>query len=195
MEEKDKYYQNQRKFYFGSYWANHNDQSFYRPNGFTTLPEETYRVFATEIDKDGKALDLGCGNGLMLQYLIMTCGHKLIPYGADFMELSIKQAQEIIHPQYAKNFVVTNVIDYSFKDGPFDFIFVPLHHIHSDDRKNYLNKIKKNCQKKGKIIFYEYADALQAEKEDWIGDYLELKNWELERKDYPGLSLGIWKNR
>ncbi len=195
MREKGKYYQNQQKFYFTKYWVNNNNQNFYRPNGFTALPEGAYRAFTAEIDRNGKVLDLGCGNGLMLQYLILTCGYKLIPYGVDFMELSIKQAREIIHPQYPKNFVVANVINYSFQDGPFDFIFVPLHHIHPDDRINYLNKIKKSCQKKGKIIFYEYADALQAEKENWIGGYLELKNWSLVRKDYPGLSIGIWKKK
>ena len=126
---------------------------------------------------------------------MFTSGYKLIPFGVDFMEKSIKQAKEILHPQFKNNFTVSNVINYSFNKGPFDFIFVPLHHIHSSDRKEYLNKIKKNCKKNGKIIFYEYADALNAEKQNWIGGYQELKNWKLKRKDYFDVSIGVWKKK
>ena len=195
MQKKIDYYKNQQNFYLKTYWENNDGTNLYQPNGFDSLPEDVYRAFASEIDKDGKVLDLGCGNGLMLKYLMLVSGHKLIPFGVDFMERSIKQAKEILHPLHKANFTFGNVIDYSFNKSPFDFIFVPLHHILPDDRKNYLDKIKKNCKKNGKIIFYEYYDSLNAEKQDWIGGYSELKNWQLERKDYPGVSIGIWKKK
>lgn len=192
MEKKSKFYQNHQNFYLETYWKNNNGTDFYKPNGFNELPENIYKAFAEQIDKDGKVLDLGCGNGLMLKYLMLASGYKLIPYGVDFMKHSIKQAKEILHPQYKNNFTFGNVINYSFNKGPFDFIFVPLHHIHPSDRKEYLDKIKKSFSKNGKIIFYEYSDALNAEKQEWIGAYPELRGWNIERKDYPGVSIGIF---
>ncbi len=195
MKKKINHYKQHYLFYLDAYWKNNDGTNLYLPNGFQNLPETIYRAFVSEIDKNGKVLDLGCGNGLMLKYLMVTSGYKLIPYGVDFMDLSIKQAKEILHPQYKNNFTVGNVINYSFNKGPFDFIFVPLHHIHSNDRKEYLNKIKKNCQRNGKIIFYEYADSLRAEKQSWIGAYPELQDWDIKRKDYPDISIGAWENK
>jgi len=129
----------------------------------------------------------------MLKYLMLTSGYKLIPYGVDFLERSIKQAKEILHPQYAANFTCGNVVDYSFKGGPFDFIFTTIHHIYPGDRKEYLNKLRKNCRKGGKIIFYEYEDVLKAENYTWVGEFSELKTWKLIRKDHPEIILGIFK--
>jgi len=193
-EQKFNFYLKNQNYYLKSYWEDNNGSNLYRPNGFDSLPEDIYRAFAAEIDKDGEVLDLGCGNGLMLQYLMFSSGYKLIPYGVDFMELSIKQAKEILHPQYAAHFVAENVVNYSFRKS-FDFIFAALHHIYPDDRKEYLEKLKKNCKKDGKIIFYEYTDVLRAENYAWVGEFPEVKNWKLVRKDYPGVSLGIWKKR
>jgi len=187
------YYLNNRSWYLKTYWENNDGGDLYLPNGFKTLPENIYRAFAEQIDKDGKVLDLGCGNGLMLKYLMLTSGYKLIPYGVDFLEPSIKQAKEILHPQYAANFTCGNVVDYSFKGGPFDFIFTTIHHIYPGDRKEYLNKLRKNCRKGGKIIFYEYEDVLKAENYTWVGEFSELKTWKLIRKDHPEIILGIFK--
>ncbi len=194
-KQRENFYLDHKKFYLKTYWENNDGINLYRPNGFNNLPENIYRAFSEQIDKDGKVLDLGCGNGLMLKYLMFTSGYKLIPYGVDFMESSIKQAKEILHPQYAKNFVVDNISDYSFKAGPFNFIFAIIHHIYPGDRKEYLEKTKKNCKKEGKIIFYEYGDVLKAENYSWVGEFPELKDWKLIRKDYPGVSLGIWINK
>jgi len=192
---RPEFYLENKNYYLKTYWKNNNGSNLYRPNGFNSLPEDVYQAFAKEINKNGKVLDLGCGNGLMLKYLMITSGYKLVPFGVDFMKLSIKQAKEILHTQYAANFVATNVVDYSFKKGPFDFIFATLHHIFHNDRKKYLEKLKKNCRKGGKIIFYEYVDVLRAENYFWIGQFPELKNWKLIRKDYSGASLAIWKKR
>lgn len=188
------HYQKEQKFYSEAYWKDNDGNNPFRPNGFSMLPEKIYQAFAEQINKDGEVLDLGCGNGLMLKYLMQSLDRKLIPYGADFIERSVRQAKELILPQYANNFSAINVVDYSFTDGPFDFIFTFLSHIYPDDRKEYLKKIKKYCRKGGRVIFYEYADVLKNLKYDWVGDFPELKNWPLIRKDYPGVSIGVWNS-
>ena len=192
-QQKFNYYQEKQKFYLETYWKNNDEGNLYRPNGFENLPENIYQAFCEQIDKNGKILDLGCGNGLMLRYLMEATGYKLIPYGIDFIKPPIKQAKEVLHPQYAAHFVVGNVIDYSFKSGPFDFIFATIHHIHPADRGKYLQKIKKHCKKEGKIIFYEYSDVLKQNQYNWVGEFPELKDWRLVRKDFPGVSIAVWK--
>ncbi len=191
-KQRFNHYLNNQNWYLKTYWEDNDGHNLYRPNGFKSLPENIYRAFAEQIDKDGKVLDMGCGNGLMLQYLMLTTGYKLIPYGVDFMSRSIKQAKKILHPQYANHFEVGNVVNYSFKKGPFDFIFAAIHHIYSGDRKEYLAKLRKNCKKDGKIIFYEYNDVLKAENYTWVGEFPELKHWKLIRKNYPEIILGIF---
>jgi cyclopropane fatty-acyl-phospholipid synthase-like methyltransferase len=187
---KEEFYKKERNFYLSEYWKN-NENNLFRPNGFQSLPDTLYRAFAEQIDKNGKVLDLGCGNGLMLKYLISTSGYKLVPYGADFMEKSIWQAKNILFPEYADNFKNCNVVDYNFKEGPFDFIFTFINHVYPAQRKKYIEKIIKSCKRGGKIIFYEYADVLRAKSYSWVGDIPEINGWKLVRKDYPELSLGI----
>lgn len=193
QENASEFYSRYKNFYIKKYWDDNNGENFYRPNGFSQLPEKNYMAFVSEIDKDGKILDLGCGNGLMLKYLEITSGYKIVPYGIDFMEKSIKQAKEVLHSKHASNFEVGNIKDYSFKKGPFDFIFAILYHVHPDDRNNYLNKLKNNSKKGGKVIFYEYLDVLNLKKYDWVGQFPEIKGWKLDRKDYSGLSVAVWE--
>jgi hypothetical protein len=52
--------------------------------------------------------------------------------------------------------------------------------------------LKKNCSPNGKIIFYAHSDVLKIHKYNWVGDFPEIKNWELIRKDSPQLSIAIW---
>jgi cyclopropane fatty-acyl-phospholipid synthase-like methyltransferase len=191
-DERAGFYSDEQKFYLENYWKDDN-ASVYQSNGFQSLPENTYQAFSEQVDKDGKVLDLGCGNGLMLKYLMKCSGFKLIPYGADFMEKSIKQAKKIIHPDHAKNFITCNVVDYPFKKNFFDLIFTFLNHVYPKDRKEYLEKVKESCKEGGKIVFYEYSDVMNFRSCSWVGNFPEIKNLKLEERNYPGVSIAIWK--
>jgi SAM-dependent methyltransferase len=189
------YYSKNREYFLKQYWKNNDGTDLVRPNGFKEYPIFIYTAFCQQINKNGKVLDLGCGNGLMLKHLMQYSGYKLIPYGVEFLEPSIKQAKEIIHPQYADNFIAGNMIDYSFKEGPFDFIFLSPHHVHPEDREKFFKKVKENCTQGGKIIFYSHSDVLRQHNLSWVGEFPELKKWNLVRKDYPQVSIGIWENK
>jgi 2-polyprenyl-3-methyl-5-hydroxy-6-metoxy-1,4-benzoquinol methylase len=189
-ESVREFYNKEQDFYLKKYWEN-NENDLFRPNGFPALPDTTYQSFSEEINKDGKVLDLGCGNGLMLKYLMETSGHKLIPYGADFMEKSIEQAKNILFPEYADNFENCNVADYSFGKGPFDFIFTFLSHIYPPQRKKYIEKVIKSCKRGGKVIFYGYSDTIKPDEPSWIGEAPELKNLNLEKKGNKSVSIAI----
>jgi len=187
------YYSKNKEYFSKEYWRDNNGTDLIRSNGFREYPIFVYTALCQQIHKDGKVLDLGCGNGLMLRHLMQYSGYQLIPYGIEFLKDSIKQAKEILHPQYKNNFLVGNIIDYSFGKGSFDFIFLSPHHIHPSDRKDFLKKLKENCSQGGRIIFYAHSDVLKGHQYNWVGEFPEIKNWKLARKDSPQVSIAIWE--
>lgn len=52
------------------YWKSNNGADVLRPNGFNVYPDEIYGLFLSPIDSDRRVIGLGCGNGLMLRYLV-----------------------------------------------------------------------------------------------------------------------------
>ncbi len=191
---KEDFYEESKKFFLDTYWKNDNKKDFYSLNGFDGSPESVYSVFCAEINKKGIVLDLGCGNGLMLKYLMNSSVYRLIPYGVDFLEKSIEQAKTIIHPENRDHFLIQNIVDYNFDAGPFDFIFCAPHHIYSEDRMKFFAKLMANCRKGGKIIFYVYSNKLKNEKPNVFAGAPELKKFLLIVKTFPGLSIAVWEN-
>jgi len=78
----------------------------------------------------------------MLKHLTDRSKYKLIPYGADFIEESIEQARREILPNYASNFIVSNVKDFiaQMKIHSYDFIFFDPYHFHPSDLPECVDK-------------------------------------------------------
>lgn len=65
---------------------------------------ENERKFIVQaIDRDGTILDIGCANGFFLRCLQEWSPHKLVPYGIDTENFSIREAQELFS-SYQNNF-------------------------------------------------------------------------------------------
>ncbi|MEQ9714009.1 MAG: class I SAM-dependent methyltransferase [Candidatus Asgardarchaeum sp.] len=185
------------------YWKNNDGTDILRPNGFDEYPTDVYNLFLSLIDHDGKVLDLGCGNGLLLRHLITNSKYKLIPYGVDFIEESIKQAKEKILPEFAENFTTANIIDYDLKESSFDFILFDPYHLHPKDIPKMTHKIIKACRKNGKVIFYTYKDVLTVLKIinllklkwiSWVGDLLPKEiGRKLKRINHKEVSVGVYE--
>lgn len=143
------------------YWRDRACKDIYLPSGFKEYPSEIYDLFLTLIHRDGKVLDLGCGNGLLLKHLVERSEYELEPFGVDFIEESIQQAREMVLPDYSSNFIVLNIVDYELKPRFFDFIFLDPTDIHKDDMNGFLNKVIRACKPSGKIIFYTYRDVMR----------------------------------
>lgn len=184
------------------YWKNNDGSNIFRPNGFDVYPEEIYNLFLSLIDHDGKVLDLGCGNGLMLRHLVTRSKYKLTPYGIDFIEESIKQAREVILPEYAQNFIVSNIVDVDLGVSSFDFIFFDPYDVHPDDLQIMIDRLLKAIRPQGKIIFYTYSDVLKALRllklfklkwMRWVGDLLPTEMAKkLKRIDHEEVSIGVY---
>jgi SAM-dependent methyltransferase len=191
---KDRFYQERKEGLWEIYWKDNDGKDILRPNGFSDYPAEIYDLFLSLIDHSGRVIDLGCGNGLMLRHLVTKSKYKLIPYGVDFIEESIKQAKEVVMPEYAENFKVGNIVDVDLSANFFDYIFFDPYDVHPDDMHPMINKILKACRPRGKIIFYTYSDVLVALKVNWVGDLLpEEIAKKLKRVDHHEVSVGVYE--
>lgn len=195
--KRDEYYTNRHQALMRMYWEKNDGTNIYLPNGIVGPDHigEVYNPFCEQITHGGKVLDLGCGNGLMLRYLMEHTQFKLIPYGVDFIEPSIRQAKEIIHPEYGSNFALCNIMDYGYKDAPFDFIFADPYDIYPEDMPKFLEDVLKACADGGRVIFYTYHDVLERLGCSWVREFPGMSELTLERKDYPAVSIGIYERR
>lgn len=149
-------------------WLESNEKYFtVEMNGHDAPPIGRYVSSLTLIDRDGKITDLGCGNGMLLKFFLLYSGRQLVPYGIDRCEAPIKQAQEIILPEYAENFRVLNVKDYHFDDGPFDIILTNPMYVYPRITE-FTKECIDNLNKGGRLIYkfthdslaeYGYSDA------------------------------------
>ncbi len=197
------FYKNRRRRLWEMYWMDNDGTDILRPNGFREYPEEIYNLFLELIDHDGKVIDLGCGNGLLLRHIVTKSRYKLVPYGIDFLEESIKQAKTMVLPQYADNFVVGNIVDVDLEVESYDFIFFDPYNVHPDDLNQTVYKIIRSCRKGGKVIFYTYRDVLRILKIinifrfkiiRWVGDLLPKDvSSKLTRIDHRDVSIGVLK--
>ncbi len=188
------YYAERREQFMRKYWGQNDGTDLYLPNGIVKPDkvEGLYDCFCEQITHDGKVMDLGCGNGLMLKYLIEHTPFTLTPYGVDYLEPSIRQAKEMIHPEHESHFVVGNVMDYDYRDAPFDFIFADPYDVHPRDTTRFLQDVLNACADGGRAIFYTYHDVLEHYGYSWVGKFSGVSGLPIRRKDYPWVSFGVY---
>lgn len=202
VRDKDKFYEDRRRRIWELYWGR-GIKSIYQPSGFTEYPHEVYDLFLSLIDHDGRVLDLGCGNGLLLRHLVKRSKFKLEPYGVDFIRESIEQARELILPEYRDNFILMNIAEYPLEEEYYDYIFFDPYDIYPPDLPGYALKVLKACRRNGKVIFYTYRDVLNMLRLTnlmrlkiimWVGDLLPKPiRRRLVRIEHRDVSIGVYR--
>ena len=94
----------------------------YRQNGYSTWPLDIYSGFLPFVRRSGRILELGCGNGMLLRYLMDRSGQALVPFGVDLDPLAIETANTIILPKFSRNFSLADVRIYEHGEPTFDII-------------------------------------------------------------------------
>ena len=127
------------------------------------------------IDHMGKVIDLGSGCGWFLKYLVENSIHNLDPYGIDIEPESIREAKEIVFPEYADNFEVADIEEYALF-GNFDYIIVNPLYVGLEFPmifEHYWNHLNPH----GKLILMITNDTL-VRMIDWKGlwDFLRHRN-------------------
>ncbi len=137
MEEYS--YISRKEWFLKNYWGKEENNLFI-PNGVPNVVGFRSKVafLLKLITNPGTIIDLGCGNGLLLRYLLEKCNHNLIPYGIDWLEKSISQAKKEVLPEFADNFTVGNVKEIAF--DKFDYVLADPESVSDKDFSAYLEK-------------------------------------------------------
>ena len=155
-------------------WLEDNEKYFSKEmNGYSRAPIGPYLSTLPLIDRDGRAMDLGSGNGMLLKFLMTFSNHNLIPYGIDLNEEAIGQAVNEILPDFAGNFEIGDIVDYQFPKGKFDIIITnPFYS--KPNMEEFTERCLDNVNPKGRLIYRIHSEVLvnnNVERLDNIPDF------------------------
>lgn len=125
----------------------------------------------------GNYLELGCGTGMLSKYILKFSKKKIIPYGIDWNEKSIKIAKEN-HKENADKFICENYFNLSDKEiKKFSTIVLYIEATNkeswiSGDNKKLIDRICNNCRKKSNIIIVFYDEDLSDIKRDEVKKFI-----------------------
>ncbi len=155
------YYKSQLEFYESTYSVS---TTAYGRCGFNSFPKEEYECILDCLkqvvtqENILRICDIGCGNALLLNFLHKNFHDKsIIPFGVDFMEKSIIEAQQNIFPEFSKNFVCDCATNYLLPEN-IDVVCIDPSLLLDNDLGVFLSYALK--QKKRYYIFYTYSDVL-----------------------------------
>lgn len=173
-------------------WLVDNSGYFSRElNGYTRPPIGPYLSTLPLIDRDGKIIDFGSGNGMLLKFLMLFSKHKLEPFGIDVNPQAIKQAAEEVLPGYANNFCVEDVNLYNFKESPFDIIITNPFYAHKKMRE-FTEKCLYHLNHGGRLIYRIHDDVLSAHKIDRLEELPEFHNLGMRVSNGDGLMFCVF---
>jgi len=146
------------------------------------------RAILNLIDAPGRLIDLGCGCGYFLSYLVQNSIHRIVPYGVDIDEISIDQAQELVLPHYRENFFVADIEQFVFSIK-FDYIIVNPLYIGNNFVRSF-EYYYKNLNPGGKLVLMITNDTLPRMK-DWTSIWSFLSSKNLRWVQMNPLTLGF----
>lgn len=145
-------------------WLNNNKHRFsIELNGYEYPPMATYVGVLSLIDRGGKILDIGAGNGMQLKFIKQFSPHDFVPYGVEKDEKAFKQSIEDVFCRYANNFKLMDIIDYDFADGPFNIILAnPFCAYPTYDIVKFTEICLAHLSSRGRLIYEIHSDVLMA---------------------------------
>ena len=167
--------------YWEMYFGNSGKRSPFWTNGFLELPEKIYSKFLPFIGRSGNIVDFGCGNGMLLRFLKERSRFRLVPFGIDFQEEAIWEAQEVILSEYRENFRVGNIAELDFQRNLFDFALLDPYHLSDADREAVVGGILERLRPRGRLIVYSYHDAMVQLKHRRLRDFCGMERYSLSR--------------
>lgn len=141
--------------------------------------EEPYGVVEKMLPESGVIVDLGCGEGLLSNYLALASSkRKIIGY-----EIAPERLERAKKGLKNTSFKVGDIINTSYSKADVFILFHVLHHLPSyEAQEEVLEKVKRNIKAKGKLIIVEvYVEPSIKFFAAWLADHF-LVPWVFERK-------------
>ncbi|MBW4700136.1 MAG: class I SAM-dependent methyltransferase [Aphanocapsa lilacina HA4352-LM1] len=157
----------------------------YAQSGWASTPERwtrARRIILKAVPHSGTFLDVGCANGLLLEYLVQWAneeGVRLEPHGIDFSEALVELARTKL-PAFAGNLVVANAHDWR-PQRAFDYVHTLLEYVPETLQGEYLDRLLRHAVAGGgRLIVSSYSSrrtgraALDvASRLGWLGFRVE----------------------
>ena len=157
--------------------------------------EETRRVIADAVDRDGAFMDVGCANGLLLETLMAWCrerGHAIEPHGIDFVAELVELAR-VRHPSRRDAFELANAF-YWQPRRRYDFVRLSLEIVPADDRPELVRRVfARALAPRGRLILCHYPDRGETLLD--VGAFLEEQGHRVAgRRQLPTVGVA-WTDR
>ena len=152
--------------------------------------EEPYEVVDELLPNNGKILDLGCGEGLLSNYLALSSSQRTVT-GYEIAPERLLRAKKGIKNAF---FSVGDIIKTPYPKSDAVVLFHVLHHLPNKDvQEKVIKKAKNSLEKNGKLVIVEvhvkptikYAAA-------WFADHF-LVPWVFEKRFYTKAFGGMVK--
>lgn len=143
--------------------------------------EEPYEVVDRILPKEGTITDLGCGEGLLANYLALSSPKRKIT-GYEIAPERLSRAKKGVSNA---SFKVGDIVKVSYPKSDFVVLFHVLHHLPGRQaQERVLNKAKGSIKKGGKLVIVEvYVKPTLKYLAAWIADHF-LVPWVFEKRFY-----------
>lgn len=141
--------------------------------------EEPYEVVEKMLPESGVIVELGCGEGLLANYLaIASLKREVIGY--EIVPERLARAQKKIKNT---SFKVGDIVDIRYPKADAFILFHVLHHLLSFEAQEVvLRKVKKSLKPQGKLVIVEvYVEPSIKYLAAWIADHF-LVPWVFEKR-------------
>lgn len=143
--------------------------------------EEPYEIIEKMLPDRGVIVELGCGEGLLANYLAIASpkrkviGFEIVPERLALAKKGIKNTK----------YYVGDIVDVLFPKADAFVLFHVLHHLPSREaQKVVLKKVKKSLKSRGKLIIVDvYIEPSLKYLGAWIADHF-LVPWVFEKRFY-----------
>jgi|GEM_PF-1488335 len=144
-------------------WMEKNAEHFSKNlNGYEGVPHNFYGSTLPLIDRPGDIMDLGCGNGMLLRFLMEFSGQKLIPHGVDINIHALMQAKEKILKKYSNNFSFGRIENYDLKNQAFDILIANPFYVPDEKKKQFVEDCFESINIDGRLILFVPVNTLKS---------------------------------
>lgn len=123
------------------------------------------RPISDAIHRAGTFLDVGCANGLLMEWIVGWSSHEVEPYGLDFAPGLVELARRRV-PHWAGRIFLGDALQWE-PPRRFDFVRTELVYAPPDRHRELAERLLGWLEPAGRLIVCGYGDPVRAEVRSW----------------------------